>query len=99
VLLATSNYPPSGLLPNPLYHHLFEPTTTLIESTMDIVELLGDKDYRSERGEPRSNFERGRYSWPSVDDICPPPDATERRALPISGRTIQAPTVRDGLVW
>lgn len=30
MLLTTSNYPPTGLLPNPL-HHLFEPAIALIE--------------------------------------------------------------------
>lgn len=104
VLLTTSNYPPAGLLPNPLYHHLFEPAIALIEETLDVVELAGDRDYRSERGQPRSNFERGRYLWPGTDDRLREaglvrPSASERRVLTVSGRTLRAEAVRGDLVW
>jgi cell division protein ZapE len=104
VLLTTSNYPPAGLLPNPLYHHLFEPAIALIEETLDVVELAGDRDYRSEHGEPRSNFERGRYLWPGsaeqlLDAGLVPPSPAERRDLTVSGRTLWAEAVRGGLVW
>ncbi|HVK23572.1 MAG TPA: cell division protein ZapE [Actinokineospora sp.] len=105
VLLTTSNYPPSGLLPNPLYHHLAEPMIDLIDGAMDVVELAGDRDYRAEStAAPRSNFERGRYLWPGTDDQLrevglsrPRPD--ERRTLTVSGRPLRAEAVRGDLVW
>ncbi|MBC6448765.1 cell division protein ZapE [Actinokineospora xionganensis] len=104
VLLTTSNYPPAGLLPNPLHHHLFEPAIALIEEMLDVVELAGDRDYRAERGEPRSNFERGRYLWPGTaeqlrDAGLVPPGPAERRALTVSGRPLRAEAVRGDLVW
>ena len=32
-LVTTSNYPPAGLMPDPLYHHLFEPTIIVPAAT------------------------------------------------------------------
>ncbi|WP_436496190.1 cell division protein ZapE [Actinokineospora sp. HUAS TT18] len=102
-LLTTSNYPPSGLMPNPLYHHLAEPLISLIEARMDVVELAGDHDYRTDHAAvPRSNFERGRYLWPGTDAQLselgltrPRPD--ERRV--VTGRHLRAEAVRGDLVW
>ncbi|TWP49964.1 cell division protein ZapE [Lentzea tibetensis] len=65
-LVTTSNYPPSGLLPNPLHHHLFEPTIELITARMDVVELAGPVDYRS----LDATEHWGVYSWPA----CEPSD-------------------------
>jgi cell division protein ZapE len=51
VLLAvTSNYPPEGLLPNPLYHERFLPVIRLIEAEMEVLEVGGEQDYRSQPG-------------------------------------------------
>ncbi|WAH57728.1 cell division protein ZapE [Pseudomonas silvicola] len=50
-LVTTSNYPPEGLLPNPLYHERFLPTIRLIEAHMDVVSIAGGVDYRSLGGE------------------------------------------------
>ncbi|MFI8259719.1 cell division protein ZapE [Streptomyces sp. NPDC085665] len=45
-LVTTSNYPPAGLMPDPLYHHLFEPTIRLIEERMDVLDVSGPVDFR-----------------------------------------------------
>ncbi|MET8539956.1 cell division protein ZapE [Kitasatospora sp. NPDC004799] len=45
-LVTTSNYPPAGLMPDPLYHHLFEPTIRLIEERMDVLDVAGPVDFR-----------------------------------------------------
>ncbi|MFI8915110.1 AFG1/ZapE family ATPase [Streptomyces sp. NPDC053513] len=37
-LVTTSNHPPAGLMPDPLHHHLFEPTIQLIEERMDVLD-------------------------------------------------------------
>ncbi len=47
LLVVTSNYPPEGLLPNPLYHARFKPVIDLINARMEIMEVGGPHDYRS----------------------------------------------------
>lgn len=45
-LVITSNYAPQGLLPNPVFHPLAEPAIEWIETSLDVVELDGGRDYR-----------------------------------------------------
>lgn len=45
-LVATSNYPPCGLCPNPLYRDRFKPAIELIERRFDVCHLDGGEDYR-----------------------------------------------------
>jgi len=59
MIIATSNYPPDGLLPNPLYHDHFLPGIALVRELMDTVSLDGPVDYRHLHGHPRSRFETG----------------------------------------
>ena len=47
VLVATSNYAPHELLPDPMFHHLFEPGIELLTSHMSVASLTGEVDYRS----------------------------------------------------
>ncbi|MER1996514.1 MAG: cell division protein ZapE [Arthrobacter sp.] len=47
VLVATSNYAPHELLPDPMFHHLFEPGIELITSHLQVASLDGARDYRS----------------------------------------------------
>ncbi|MFT4307255.1 MAG: cell division protein ZapE [Microbacterium sp.] len=46
LLVATSNYPPDGLLPNPLQHRRFLPAIRLIESRLRVVGLGQGPDHR-----------------------------------------------------
>ncbi|MFC5662736.1 cell division protein ZapE [Kitasatospora misakiensis] len=105
-LVATSNYPPAGLLPNPVHHHMFEPTIKLLEASLDVVEVAGPRDYRGERPAQgaRSRFETGRYLGPADPRQLraaglEPPTADERRQLDVGGRTLTARAVRGSLVW
>lgn len=112
VLVATSNYPPAGLLPNPVYHHMFEPTIRLLEASMDVLEIAGPQDYRragSTRDDARTEFRRGRYVWPGTGQqlraagLEPPADG-ERTQVEAGGQRIAARAVRGegtpgGLVW
>ena len=68
-LLVTSNYSPEGLLPNPLYHQRFLPVIKLINAHMQVFEVGGPHDYRSQ---PQSGagqvFTQGHYVWPGTPD-------------------------------
>lgn len=74
LLLVTSNYPPEGLLPNPLYHARFKPVIDLIHARMQVMEVGGPHDYRSQvRTHAQQVFTQGRYVWPG--------NMTQRQAL------------------
>ncbi|WP_086668013.1 cell division protein ZapE [Lentzea kentuckyensis] len=90
MVIATSNYPPDGLLPNPLYHDHFLPGIALVKELMDVVELKGGTDYRYLHGLPRSRFETGelrteaplpdttgRQVWFDFGDLCEKPTSTQ----------------------
>ncbi|MEX3777443.1 cell division protein ZapE [Pseudomonas sp. MYb118] len=66
LLLVTSNYPPEGLLPNPLYHARFKPVIELINARMQVMEVGGPHDYRSQaRTHAQQLFTQGQYVWPA----------------------------------
>jgi cell division protein ZapE len=46
LLIATSNYAPADLLPDPEYHHQFVPAIALIEELLTVVPLGEGVDYR-----------------------------------------------------
>ncbi|MGF1426767.1 cell division protein ZapE [Kitasatospora sp. LaBMicrA B282] len=104
-LVTTSNYPPAGLLPNPLYHHMFEPTIKLLQASLDVLEVAGPQDYRAQgTAAPRSEFERGRYLSPGTeqqlrDAGLEPPTDGERQKVDLGGRYVGARAIRDRLVW
>eukprot|EP01133_Synstelium_polycarpum_P009040 gene9040-10602_t len=73
-VLVTSNYPPAGLLPNPLYHQRFKPVIELISARMDVMEVSAPQDFRSlaqAHGDQR--FSAGQFVWPGT--------AAQRQAL------------------
>lgn len=89
MVIATSNYPPDGLLPNPLYHDHFLPGIALVKELMSVVELTGGPDYRYRHGHPRSRFETGgirteapvpattgNQVWFDFGDLCEKPTST-----------------------
>ncbi|MGZ3146126.1 cell division protein ZapE [Lentzea chajnantorensis] len=92
MIIATSNYPPDGLLPNPLYHDHFLPGIALVEELMDTVELDGPTDYRHLRGRARSRFETGAVvravELPAVPVV-----------LDVGGRAITALGVDGRRIW
>lgn len=62
-ILATSNYPPQHLLPDPLFHEAALPTIRAIESVFHVIELTGSRDYRSlstDGGNPLSGWTHDR---------------------------------------
>ncbi|MFC9993204.1 cell division protein ZapE [Nocardia sp. NPDC127526] len=60
-LVVTSNYAPEQLLPNPLFHHLFEPTIARILEHLDVLSVNGPVDYRRLGGR-HTGFAAGRYA-------------------------------------
>ncbi|MFZ4896663.1 cell division protein ZapE [Plantibacter sp. Mn2098] len=104
-LIASSNYAPGDLLPDPVYHHIFEPGIALIEANMDIVRLDGDVDHRhAEPSVAREGFARGSWISPGSGAQLASlgldrPTEDERTDLPISGHVFTALAVRGDTVW
>ncbi|KAA0021998.1 cell division protein ZapE [Antrihabitans cavernicola] len=61
VFVVTSNYPPAGLMPNPLTHHAFLSAIALIESRMKVLAVAGPVDYRTVSTAARQGFSDGNY--------------------------------------
>ena len=67
LVLVTSNYPPEGLLPNPLYHERFKPVIDLIAARMDVLEVSSPQDFRSlPQAQSTQRFTTGKYVWPGT---------------------------------
>jgi cell division protein ZapE len=65
LVLVTSNYPPAGLLPNPLYHQRFKPVIELIGARMEVMEVSAPQDYRGLSQAPgEQRFTEGQFVWP-----------------------------------
>jgi cell division protein ZapE len=105
-LVATSNYPPQGLLPDPLFHELAEPLIAVLESSLDVLRVDGPMDYRELRGpDAGAGWRGGSALVPGTDDQLravglarPTPD--EAVDVPLSGgRGVRALRVSDGVVW
>ncbi|MHA3735884.1 cell division protein ZapE [Pseudomonas sp. Eth.TT006] len=95
LLLVTSNYPPEGLLPNPLYHARFKPVIDLINARMQVLEVGGPHDYRSlARHQAHQVFAQGHYVWPATATqrrtLNLPPAGAPAIALPVGSRHVQA---------
>ncbi|AWB89553.1 cell division protein ZapE [Homoserinimonas hongtaonis] len=97
-LLATSNYPPSGLLPDEMFHHLFEPGIDLIERNLTVVAVDGATDYRRvERADDRRHgFSQGSWQRSAPE---PTPEPEELQALTSGGRTFTARRADATQLW
>ena len=102
VLITTSNYPPEGLLPNPLYHERFLPAIRLIETRMDILSVAGPQDYRGASPAEPDPFGVGAYLWPGTpaqrQALGLPPLAQTRIEVPVGHRSLPAVSAADGLL-
>ncbi|SEO33775.1 cell division protein ZapE [Pseudomonas sp. ok266] len=95
LLLVTSNYAPEGLLPNPLYHARFKPVIELINTHMQVMEVGGPHDYRSQtRHSAHQIFTQGHYVWPATPAqrtaLDLPPAEAPAVALTVGTRQFQA---------
>lgn len=105
-LVTTSNYPPAGLMPDPLYHHLFEPTIKLIEERMDVLDVGGPEDFRRlapSRPKSGRRFATGLRLPPDHTALASHgltvPTPAEAAAVQAHLRELPARAVRGELVW
>jgi len=95
-LLATSNYAPAGLLPDPRHHHLVLPLVAALESTCEVVEVAGPVDHRTlGHGGARPGWSSGAWVVPgsaaqlsALGLAAPVPE--DRRLLQVGGRPLWA---------
>lgn len=92
-VLATSNYAPDDLLPNPIWHHIFEPGIALIKTNMDIWPLLGPTDYRTTNDDHSHGFAAGTWST-STSPLTPP----AAHSITVQGRSFAVTSARDGVL-
>jgi cell division protein ZapE len=93
-ILATSNYAPDDLLPNPISHHIFEPGIELIKTHLDIHHLAGQTDYRAARRSVGSvGFSAG--EWTCAVSSRDLPSSVERTTLSVGSRDFSVLAVRD----
>lgn len=93
VLVVTSNYPPAGLLPNPLFHDSFLPTIAELEAHLEVVSVDGPVDYRTLGTRRGHGFTAGTYRVTAGTPVA--------RPMPIElggGRTVQAENITGDTV-
>lgn len=104
-LVATSNYPPRGLLPNPLHHHLVLPLVDALETACDVLELAGPVDHREAgHGGARPGWSSGAWAAPGSEAqaaflglVVPGPG--DRARLTVGGRSLPALAADGDRVW
>ncbi|MFI2488410.1 cell division protein ZapE [Promicromonospora kroppenstedtii] len=104
-LVATSNYPPQGLLPDPLFHELAEPLIALLESSLDVLRVHGPVDYRELHAPAATGWRAGfvvtpRSAGGPADGGPARPMPDEAVDVPLSGgRGVRALRAADAGVW
>ncbi|SLM94268.1 cell division protein ZapE [Brevibacterium yomogidense] len=87
LLVATSNYPPQELLPDPLFHHRMEKAIGLIEEHLTVVPIGDGPDYRGAApSQERTGFAAGRWVIGSGPDGAG--DRADRAARPVTGQPV-----------
>ncbi|MFI8770853.1 cell division protein ZapE [Gordonia sp. NPDC062954] len=96
-VLVTSNYAPESLLPNPIWHHTFEPGIAMIKNHLDVFHLDGPTDYRTQSPHHTTGFASGKWLTDSAPGSYP--SADEKATLTVRGRQFAALAVRNGQLW
>ncbi|MGM7678863.1 cell division protein ZapE [Microbacterium sp. A94] len=96
IVFATSNYAPEDLLPNPVWHHMFEPGIALITENMQTFELAGPTDYRATPQDHSSGFAAGTWTH-TVPEPAPAED--EATFSPVRGREFPVLAIREDELW
>jgi len=103
-LLATSNYAPTGLLPDPRHHHLVLPLVAALERTCEVLEVAGPVDHRAlGHGGARPGWSSGAWLTPgSAAQLAALGLATalpeDRRQVRVGGRPLWTLAAADGVV-
>ncbi|MHA7135049.1 cell division protein ZapE [Oerskovia turbata] len=103
-VVLTSNYPPSGLMPSPAYHHLFVPTIELLTARLVVVEVGGARDHRRAPSEEAGGFRAGSFVWPTTDARLAAaglarPEPVEATTVRIGSREHPVLAVRGTTAW
>ena len=104
VLVATSNYPPQGLLPDPRHHALVLPLVAALQEHCDVLEVAGPVDHRTQgHGGARPGWSSGAWAYPGSASQraalgLAVPDIADRVRLTVGGRPLWALAERDGCV-
>lgn len=109
-ILATSNYPPQRLLPDPLFHEAALPVIRAIESGFHVIELGGTRDHRLSAAPggvsglaPGSTVRPGWITGPSA--ACTHDETAIETEIPLGrsghgspgGRSLRARLTGDGV--
>lgn len=106
--LITSNYEPEGLLPDVMFHHVIEPSITLLRDHFDIRRLDNGTDYRAEQPTSVSGFASGRWlitgpepsSTMTLEQAGLTAPTTEEAVTVLEGhRALRASAVRGTEIW
>lgn len=96
VLVATSNYPPQGLLPDPRHHALVLPLIGALRQHCDLLKVAGPVDHRTQgHGGARPGWSSGAWAHPGSASQrsalgLAVPDVTDRVRLTVGGRPLWA---------
>ena len=90
-VVATSNYAPHDLLPNPIWHHIFEPGIALVTAHMDVWNLAGPIDYRTIKEDHGDGFAAGTWSMTPTHS-----NALEHHTIAAGGRAFSVTSAGDG---
>lgn len=104
VLLASSNYSPGALMPNPTWHESFVAGIRLIEENMLVLELNGAIDYRATDGLSASGFASGSWLSPGMPEqllaaglVAPTPE--EQQQILVRTREFDVRAARESELW
>ncbi|MGP6178455.1 cell division protein ZapE [Microbacterium sp. A196] len=93
-VIMTSNYAPDDLLPDPIWHHLFEPGIALIKANTETFELDGPIDYRTLAHDHSRGFASGSWTTSAVR-----PQAHEATSIQVRDREFPVLAARADELW
>jgi len=93
LVIATSNYAPAGLLPDPQHHARFLPAIARIEASFAVVEVGDGPDHRMEGAETRRRFASGAWRVAGADAMASDAVALEAGGIPMSALAVDGDTV------
>lgn len=89
LVVATSNYAPGDLLPDPMFHDRFVPTIARIEAAFRVIDIGAGHDYRTMRTGGAHTGDAGfaRGEWVVTEDAAP---TTPSTTVTVGGLPLEA---------